>query len=156
MGHKARILLLLSSVVSVSVFLFYIAFHNVYLRGMQAEAKLMISHLHTLQRIYKFENKRYQYWLEPYGAGREGADHCEQPEAAAEVGFTIPGCHRERAPLPRYGFRVVKDAMDDRYRIEAISGSDSRGQSFICFDGEGQDVWQSSHNLEFTQTESCW
>ncbi len=156
MGYRARLLCLGLGFFLVTLLLFYAAFHQLYLRGMQAEAKLMTSYLHTLERVYKIENKRFVYWSEPYGAMQLGVDNCRQPAAAAEVGFTVPGCHREQAPLPRYSFRVLRDATGDRLQVEARSGSDALGRSFVCFDAKGHDLWQSSQNLEFAPIESCW
>lgn len=156
MGHKVRMLMLISSVTLLGCMLIYVAYHQLYLRGLQAEAKLMISYGHTLERVYKLENKHFAFWDEPYGASLLGRDNCVQPEAAAEVGFIIFGCHREKAPLPRYAYRIVKEPIGDHYRIEASSGSDSRGKSFVCFQADQQDIWQSSQNLQFNQVRSCW
>lgn len=156
MGHKARILMLISSTGLVGISLMYVAYHQLYLKGLQAEAKLMISYVHTLERVYKLENKHFVFWDEPYGASLHGSDNCVQPEAAAEVGFLIAGCHRDKSPLPRYAYRVLEESVDDRYRVEASSGSDKNGRSFVCFKPDQQDVWQSSQNLEFSQVVSCW
>ncbi|MBC7532799.1 MAG: hypothetical protein H7318_14600 [Oligoflexus sp.] len=149
-------LFLISSVSLVGIMLMYVAYHQLYQRGLQAEAKLMISYVHTLERVYKLENKTFVFWDEPYGASLQGQDNCAQPDAAAEVGFIIAGCHRDKAPLPRYAYRIVKEPVGDHYMVEASSGSDSHGRSFVCFQPDQQDVWQSSQNLEFNQIESCW
>jgi hypothetical protein len=156
MGHKVRLITMLTGCIAAGVLLVYVAFHQLYQNGLQAEAKLMISYVHTLERVYKLDKKNFVFWTEPYGAMLNGRDNCAQPEAAADIGFYISGCHREGAAIPRYAYRILKESASDRYRIEASSGSDKEGRSFVCFDSDKQNVWQSSQNLEFSQVESCW
>ena len=156
MGHKARIMLLFIVLSLIGGSLMYAAYHQLYLRGLEAEAKLMMSYVHTLERVYKLEYRQFMFWDELYGAAQNGEDRCYQPEGAAEVGFFVPGCHREGALVPRYAYRVVKESVGDRYRIEAVSGSDKAGRSFVCFKADQHELWQSSQNLEFTQIVSCW
>ncbi len=156
MGHKARIALILAGLGTVTLFFLSIAYHQLYQRGLEAEAKLMISYAHTLEKVYHLENKSYAYWSSPYGATLEGVDHCEQPDEAAAIGFSVAGCHREGAPIPRYAFHIQKLEGSDQYLIEATGGSDGQGRSLVCFQSRGREVWQSSQNLEFKQIISCW
>ncbi|MBC7660599.1 MAG: hypothetical protein H7249_12960 [Chitinophagaceae bacterium] len=156
MGHRTRIALLLISVASVCACLGYTAYHQFYQRGVEAEAKLMMSYAHTLERVYKLENRHFIYWDALYGATENGNDNCLQPEAAAEVGFIVPGCHRASALIPRFAYRIVSESQGERYRIEAVSGSDKAGKSYVCFNSSGHELWQSSQNMEFTQVVSCW
>ncbi len=154
MGHKLRMLTILMGLTGVFALLVFVASRQLYTRSVRGEAKLMMGYIHTLERVYKLENKRYMHWENFYGSILQGADQCEQPEEAAEVGFFIPGCHREKSMPPRYAYRVIQEP-NDRYRIEAKSGSDKAGRSFVCFVETGTELWESRQNLEYSLIESC-
>lgn len=154
MGRRARTFFLLLGVATVGTLLILVASRQLYTRGVQGEAKLMMSYIHTLERVYKLENSEYVYWDAFYGANAKGVDSCPQPEGAAEVGLLIAGCHRELVAPPRYAYRVLK-VEPDRYRIEARSGSDQAGRSVVCFQPEGDELWESSQNMEYLLKKSC-
>ncbi len=154
MGHKLRMLAILMGLVGVFALLVLVASRQLFTRSVRGEAKLMMGYIHTLERVYKLENKRYMLWDKYYGAVLKGEDQCEQPEDAAEVGFLIAGCHREKSLPPRYAYRVLKDAKD-HYRVEAKSGSDRQGRSYVCFSEDGNELWESRQNLEYSLVESC-
>lgn len=154
-AHKARSFLLTLLAVGIGGFLIWSFARQLFTRAVQGEAKLMMSYVHTLERVYRLEKKDYLYWDEYYGANQKGVDSCLQPESAAELGFLLPGCHREKAAIPRYAYRVVK-TEGDRYAIEAKSGSDKLGRSVVCFSPRADEIWQSSQNMDYVLTKSCF
>ena len=152
---RLKLLFLFSVLGGMVGLLGYVAYHQFYQRGLQAEAKLMMSYVHTLQRVYRLENGRYVAFG-PYGAAHLGQDLCAQPEAAAELGFLLPGCHKKGALPPRYTYTSNLLEGEKQYLLRAESGSDVRGRSFVCFGEDGSEVWESSKNLSFLSVSTCW
>ncbi|RZA25370.1 MAG: hypothetical protein EOP10_07035, partial [Proteobacteria bacterium] len=76
MSHKARSLLISLGLVSLGALLVFVLCRQLFIRGVHGEAKLMIGYLHTLERVYRLENKRYEYWDEYYGSNQLGVDSC--------------------------------------------------------------------------------
>lgn len=154
MGRKARSFILVLVVATLGFLLVLVASRQLFTRAVQGEAKLMMSYVHTLERVYRLENHDYVYWDSFYGANQNGVDSCPQPEGAAEIGLLIAACHREGVIPSRYAYRVVK-LEPNRYRIEAKSGSDSLGRSVVCFESDQSELWTSSQNMEYALTKSC-
>lgn len=140
---------------SIVSFLGYVAYHQLYLRGMQGEAKLMMSYLHTLQRVYRLEHGSFVSF-DNYGAPLRGRDNCAQPLEAARLGFLLPGCHRKGTEPPRYAYRSFFSEKGERYILQAESGSDAQKRSLVCFDKDGLDLWESRQGLDFSPLKSCW
>lgn len=137
--------------------LFYAFFHQLYQRGVQAEARLMLSYLHTLQRVYRREEGAFAAF-EWYGAPVNGQDFCAQPLEAAQLGFMIHGCHEEEAFPPRYAYRslIRSQGQELSYELEAVSGSDAAGRSLVCFEAQEQERWVSQKNEDLEPLTSCW
>lgn len=154
MTQKLRSFLLLFLVPLGTAFLVWVLSRQMFSRAVQGEAKLMMSYVHTLERVYRLETKNYLYWEEYYGSGQAGADNCAQPEGAAELGFLLPGCHREKSAIPRYAYKVVKNS-GDRYLIEAKSGSDKSGRSVVCFSSDQSEIWVSSKSMDYILAKPC-
>ncbi len=151
-----RYAILLIFVCLPGLLLAYFAYHQIYKKGLQAEVHLVTSYIHTLQSAYASEKGSYSTFSN-YGAPQQGQDNCMQPEGAAELGFLIPGCHELRATAPRYTFRAAEaESSRSRYRVEALSGSDALGRSFVCFGDTGQEIWESLQNKEIKPIKSCW
>lgn len=165
-GYRFRTYGIIAALSLVSAPLIYAFFHQISQSAFQAEAKLMISYLHTLERVYRQENGGYAFFSW-YGAPQTGADHCPQPEGAAALGFFIHGCHQERSMPPRYTYRILDveapaeikplpPAGELPYRIEARSGSDAQQRSLVCFTPEEVELWVSSSNKRLEPVLPCW
>lgn len=135
----------------------YVSFHQLSLRGMQAEARLLLSYMQTLQNVYHIEQGQYARFDQPYGAPLRGEDHCEQPLGAAQLGFIIHGCHDIRAAAPRYAYRSLPLGTDkNSYRLEAEAGSDAAQRSLVCFTAEEREFWVAEQNKDIIAVQSCW
>jgi hypothetical protein len=123
--------------------------HRLKRDSMQAEAKLMLGYLTTLQRAHFADKKSYKIFLTPYGAQKLGMSQCNQPAEAHELGFYIHNCEAS----VRYHYIA---ALDDfgQYVSEAESGSDGKGLSLVC--GAQQiDIWQMDHEKEISHKQNC-
>ncbi len=135
----------------------YVSYRQLSQRGMQAEARLMLSYMQTLQSVYHIEHGQFAKFDQAYGASIQGKDNCEQPVGAAELGFLIHGCHDLKAPAPRYAYRsMLLGGTVQSYRLEAEAGSDERGRSFVCFSPRDRESWTLEQNQEIVSVESCW
>lgn len=135
----------------------YAGFRQLAMRGMQAEARLLLGYMQTLQNAYHIEQGQYAQFLQLYGAPVGGQDHCEQPLGAAQLGFIIHGCHDIKSPAPRYAYRSLQVAQPKpSYRLEAESGSDAAGRSLVCFNPEDREFWVAEQNKDVGAAESCW
>lgn len=152
---RLKLLLLTLGFGSIVSLLGYVAYHQFSLRGMQAEAKLMMSYMHTLQRVYRLEHGSI-VGFENYGAPLMGRDNCAQPLDAARLGFFLPGCHRKGSMPPRYAYRSMLGERGERYILQAESGSDTQKRSLVCFDAGGTELWESRQSFEFNPLKSCW
>ena len=152
-----RGLLVAFLVVLLTLSIVYPLYNNMSLNGAQAEAKLMMSYIHTLQKAYFSENGDYVYFDSDYGASLTGADNCVQPSQAGKLGFIIRWCHEEKASPIRYAYRVIKQEIQEKpsYTIKAVSGSDSKGRSVVCVHPQDSDVWVSSPGKPHENIRSC-
>jgi hypothetical protein len=135
----------------------YVSYRQLSMRGMQAEARLFLSYMQTLQNVYHIEQGQYARFDQPYGAPLQGQDHCEQPEGAARLGFLIHGCHDLKSPAPRYAYRslpIMKPSPG--YRLEAEGGTDEQGRSLVCFTAEDRELWVAEQNKDIIAIQSCW
>ncbi len=155
--RRLKTIMGLSLLAVLTLPLFYAFYHQLYQKGLQAEARLMLSYLHTLQRVYRKEEGGYAAF-DWYGAPLAGADHCMQPIGAAQLGFLIHGCHEAEALPPRYAFRtiVASGGKEAPYSLEALSGSDERGRSLVCFQELDHERWESRENQAIEPVKSCW
>ncbi len=155
-GFRVRTYGIIIAVLLASAPLIYVFFHQMSQRAFQAEAKLMISYLHTLEKVYRQEHGAYAAFSW-YGAPQKGEDHCAQPEGAALLGFFIHGCHQERSMPPRYSYRSLDRPSESLpYRLEAKSGSDALKRSLVCFTPDQEEIWVSSSIREIEPVVSCW
>ncbi len=154
MGYKVRNAFIVITLFVLGAGLILIFSRQLFSRSVRGEAQLLIGYIHTLERVYRIETKEYAGWDQFYGSNLEGSDHCRQPESAAELGFLVAGCHKEKSNAPRYAYRVMKIG-DDRYKVEAKSGSDSQKRSFVCFSPGGEEIWESTQNREINLVKSC-
>lgn len=122
-------------------------------KGLESEAKLMLSHLTTLQKAYYIENNQYQSFEEFYGAQVKGGDQCRQPPGAAALGFLLKWCHQESKVPLRFAYRVLSQGSD--FSGEAVAGSDIRGGSFVCFGYDDESIWTIGTNGQLTQKKQC-
>ncbi len=150
---RIRMIGLVVLLLSISGPLAYGFYHQLYLNGVQAEARLMFSYLHTLQKVYKLERGNFATFTH-YGAPLLGQDHCEQPLGAAQLGFLLHGCHDETAAPPRYVYQSRE--IDSGYILEAQSGSDGLGRSLVCFNPSSAEQLVSLPNSDVQTNESCW
>ncbi len=135
----------------------YVGYRQLSIRGMQAEARLLLSYMQTLQNVYHIEHGQFARFDQYYGAPILGKDQCQQPEGAARLGFLIHGCHDLKSPAPRYAYRslpLMKPQPD--YRLEAEGGTDSEGRSLICFTPEDRELWVAEQNKDIVAIQSCW
>jgi hypothetical protein len=147
----------LALVVSTLGGLGYVGYRQLSMRGMQAEARLLLSYMQTLQNVYHIEQGQYARFDKFYGAPIQGKDQCEQPEAAARLGFLIHGCHDLESPAPRYAYRslpLTRPATN--YRLEAEGGTDAQGRSLICFSPDDRELWTLEQNKDIVAIQSCW
>lgn len=147
----------LALVVSTLGGLGYVGYRQLSIRGMQAEARLLLTYMQTLQNVYHIEQGQYARFDQFYGAPIQGKDQCEQPEGAARLGFLIHGCHDLKSPAPRYAYRslpLTKPALT--YRLEAEGGTDAQGRSLICFTPVDRELWVLEQNKDIVAIESCW
>jgi hypothetical protein len=147
----------LALVVSTLGGLGYVGYRQLSIRGMQAEARLLLSYMQTLQNVYHIEQGQYARFDQFYGASLQGKDQCEQPEGAARLGFLIHGCHDLESPAPRYAYRslpLTKPVMG--YRLEAEGGTDAQGRSLICFAPDDRELWVLEQNKDIVAIQSCW
>ncbi len=158
---KLRGYWMIAGLLLVSGPLFYVLYHHLYQRGQQAEARLILTYLHTLQKVYKQESGSFAYFPS-YGAPQRGQDFCEQPFGAAQLGFAIHACHQAGALPPRYTYQSLEIKEESRgrigpsYKLEARGGSDSQRRSLVCFKANGEELWVSSTIQELEPIESCW
>jgi hypothetical protein len=127
------------------------------MRGMQAEARLLLSYMQTLQNVYHIEQGQYARFDRPYGAPLQGEDHCEQPEGAVQLGFILHGCHDLKSPAPRYAYRsLLQTKPRPEYRLEAEGGTDAAGRSLVCFAPKDRELWVAEQNKDLIAIQSCW
>ena len=155
MARKGLLVAVLVVLLAVSAA--YPAYHSMSLNGAQAEAKLMMSYIHTLQTAYSSENGEYIYFDSNYGASIAGADNCVQPPPAEQLGFIIRWCHEEKASPVRYAYKVLKYEVGKKtsYLVRAESGSDSQGRSIVCIHPRDSDKWISSPGKPPTNEKTC-
>lgn len=135
----------------------YVSYRQLSIRGMQAEARLFLSYMQTLQNVYHIEQGQYAGFDQSYGAPLLGKDHCEQPIGAAQLGFLIHGCHDIKSPAPRYAYRSLPMGKPlPGYRLEAEGGTDAGGRSLICFTPEDREFWVAEQNKGIVAVQSCW
>lgn len=142
---------------AVLVPLGYGMFRHLAIRGLQAEALIMLSYLQTLENAYYLENHSYVYFEEYYGAPMGGEDHCKRPAGAETLGMEVRWCHEDHASPVRYAYRVRKpEGVEAKGFVgEAISGSDALKQSFVCFGDEETDRWTISERGNAQRRQSC-
>lgn len=163
LGFKLRRFGLVAFAACVTAPLIYVFYHQLSQSALQAEAKLMVSYLHTLEKVYRQERGSYAYFP-AYGAPQKGQDFCVQPEGAAALGFFVHGCHQAEAMPPRYTYRIIEpEAPEARvpqaelsYQIEARAGSDALGRSLVCFAPQQEELWVSSPRRKIESVLSCW
>ena len=122
-------------------------------RGLRAEARLMLSYLHTLQKVQSMESDKYIGFSSFYGAPISGKDNCSQPEGAARLGFLLKWCHTESPSPLRYSYRLT--LSEDNYKAEAHAGSDHSGASFVCFGHQEEDIWVVDKKKQIQRVKSC-
>lgn len=138
--------------------LIYPTYRHFYINGLRAEARIMLTYLHTLEKVYRSESGHYAYFPEYYGANVDGHSFCQQPEGAKTLGFYLRWCHEKEAGREPvlYAYQVLPGVGDqDGYRAAAVSGSDSSGASFVCFGEREVDVWYMDQNRSITHEKSC-
>jgi len=137
--------------------LVYVGYRQLSMRGMQAEARLMLSYMQTLQNVYHIEQGQFAKFEAYYGASIQGKDNCEQPSEAAQLGFLLHGCHDIKSPAPRYAYRSFpKGELGVSFSLQAIAGSDAEGRSLVCFAADDREYWVLEQNQEIVAVESCW
>ncbi len=137
--------------------LVYVSYRQLSMRGMQAEARLMLSYMQTLQNVYHIEQSQFAKFETYYGAPTQGNDNCEQPLGAAQLGFLLHGCHDIKSPAPRYAYRSLpKGESGVSFSLQAIAGSDAQGRSLVCFAAEDREFWVLEQNQDIVAIESCW
>ncbi|HYX39494.1 MAG TPA: hypothetical protein VE954_40870 [Oligoflexus sp.] len=135
----------------------YVGFRQLSMRGTQAEARLMLSYMQTLQNVYHIEQGQFARFDQFYGAPLHGEDHCEQPEGAARLGFLLHGCHDLKSPAPRYAYRSLPQIKPKAgYRLEAEGGTDAQDRSLVCFGADDRELWVAEQNTEIVAVQSCW
>ncbi|SMF34505.1 hypothetical protein [Pseudobacteriovorax antillogorgiicola] len=152
-GHTIRYLIIFSLLAVLGGFLGRAMYVTVTVRGLRAEARLMLSYLHTLQKAQRMESDRYMSFDQFYGAPLKGQDNCQQPEGAARLGFLLKWCHSESASPLRYAYRVRETT--DGFIGEAHAGSASDGGSFVCFGFHEEDIWQIDKKRSLSHINSC-
>ena len=146
-------MVLVLGIVLVSSILMRAVYISVSTSGLQAEARLMLTYLHTLQRAQSAESGKFIKFEEYYGAPILGKDNCVQPEGAAQLGFTISWCHSDKPSPVNYAYRLLSDSED--FRIQGKSGSDKNSASFVCFGYHENDIWEVRKSRQVERVSSC-
>ncbi len=157
--YRARWAILLI-IALFSAVIVYVIHGQLQLNGLRGEMRVMLGYLATLQNGYYLETGNYSYFEDYYGASIAGKDHCQQPEAAAMIGFIIKWCHYENSPELRYAYRVLetapnRDARKLSFMAEAHSGSDALRLSFVCRWQGQNDVWRLGSDKKLAEVETC-
>lgn len=150
--------LVLAVAVLVVLFALSIPFYqNLHIKSLQAEAKVMLSYMSTLQAAYYTDSGRYLYFTDFYGAQIKGKENCERPEGAKDLGFLLRNCSKDpRAGGLRYAYKVeIVDDRADTYKATALSGSDLSGESFVCGDVDVFDTWSVDPSKEQVHEAFC-
>ncbi len=150
-----RNLLALVVALAALVALIYPLFRHMAIKGLQAEAHLMLSYIHSLESAYHIDNSQYVYFDAFYGSPIDGRENCMQPAGAERLGFLVRWCHKAGATPVRYAYRVTPGVGGDHFQAEAHSGSDTEDQSFICFGLHEDDVWQMDEKRVLKRTRAC-
>jgi hypothetical protein len=138
---------------------FSLLFRNVYayfvVNGLQAEAKIMLNFLHSLEIAHHTETSTYVAFT-PYGAPRGGRDQCLQPAGAEELGFSLKDCQKsQRVRTMRYYYQVNLEQEGLDFQAYAVSGSTEDGKSLICLNSLKLDVWSIKSEKFLKQTQTC-
>lgn len=133
----------------------YPLFRSMVVKGLQAEAHLMLSYIHSLESAYHIDHNEYVYFNEFYGSPIDGRENCVQPAGAERLGFLVRWCHKAGATPVRYAYRVIPGSGQDQFQAEAFSGSDANDQSFICFGEHEDDVWRMDDKRDIKRTKEC-
>ncbi|MGE0171984.1 MAG: hypothetical protein AB7T49_04335 [Oligoflexales bacterium] len=134
-------------------------FRNVYgyfvVNGLQAEAKIMLSFLHSLEIAHYTESSRYVAFT-AYGAPKNGNDQCMQPAGAEELGFLLKDCQKKQiSRTMRYYYEVALENKGLDFHGRATSGSTEDSQSLICLNSLETDVWSVKVDKDLKQIQSC-
>lgn len=154
LSRNLQVFGLSSLLVAITAPLVYGFYHQLYRKGLQAEARLIFSYVHTLQKVYKMEQGAYANFP-AYGAPEKGLDQCAQPLGAAQLGFLLYGCHDSDSTPPRYAYQSL-EASGNSYQLEALGGSDAEGRSLVCFIPSSREELVSTQNSEIKVRVSCW
>jgi hypothetical protein len=124
--------------------------------GLEAEAKIMMSYLYSLEMAYHADTGHYTYFDKWYGAPIGGTNHCNQPNGARDLGFSIRWCRGEgKSETIRFSYRVVPHPNEPNgFLIEALSGSDERQMSFVCLT-KGESHWSFDQRKTLKQAKGC-
>lgn len=150
-----RNLLALLATVAVLTAIIYPIFRHMAVKGLQAEAHLMLSYINSLESAYYLDRNHYVFFEEYYGAPIEGRDNCVQPVGAERLGFFVRWCHKEKTTPVRYAYRVLPSSSPHQFRAEAFSGSDAQDQSFICFGEHEDDAWEMDEKRQLKRIREC-
>lgn len=150
-----RNLLALLATVAVLAAITYPIFRHMAVKGLQAEAHLMLSYIHSLESAYYIDRNQYVFFEEYYGSPIKGSENCVQPVGAEQLGFFVRWCHKEKTTPVRYAYRVVPSSSLNQFRAEAYSGSDADDRSFVCFGDDEDDAWQMDEKRQLKRTKEC-
>ena len=113
-------------------------------RSRQAEAKTLLSQIHTLQTSYQLHNDHYAHWAKAnlVGYGGAGTHKCSIANetdgktsthpTAKDLGFKFDGCEEAR-----YGYWITREINNGReyYIAVAYAPSDTQARIFPTCDG---------------------
>jgi hypothetical protein len=124
--------------------------------GLRAEARIMLSYVHTLETAYHIESSRFVGFSTPYGASEGEVDNCTQPSGAAELGFILKDC--QKSPLARtiryfYQVEVAQDEVG--FTGRASSGVGLDGQSLVCLGTTKKDIFSINQERVIKHIQPC-
>ena len=130
-------------------------YRHLVINGLEAEAKIMLAYMHSLEAAHQMETGRYVFFSDWYGAPIDGRNNCNQPDGARDLGFMIRWCRGDgKGQMMRFAYRVVPATNGSGFAIQARSGSDAAKESFVCF-GASKSQWILDENRQLNRSDGC-
>lgn len=136
----------------IIVFLLLIpSYKSIKEKSLQAEAKVMLSYLASLEIAYHTDNGKYVLFNEYYGAPILGIKNCHRPQGAIDLGFEIKHCQKQiKVKSIKYAYRVsgglnpqtLEHTDNNMFIGFAESGSFGNGLNFVCTNSKSKDIWK--------------
>jgi hypothetical protein len=156
-GVALKPLLIAMGILALMVLIAIPVYQNLKTKSLQAEAKVILSYISTLESAHSADTGEYIFFDEYYGSPMKGKDSCERPKGAVELGFLLRNCSKDpHVGGLRYAYRI--EPVEDKnlgFKAVAVSGSDLNDGSFVCPGVAVVDKWYTNADKNYVREIAC-